>query len=68
MIKLLEYLGMKTPAPTQRQTILVKERPLDMAAFTKWCEQHRVSCQVNKSSEFTVQIGNHTKYVTLHRF
>lgn len=67
MTKLLEYLGMRPPAPIERPRVTLPERPLDMTAFTKWCQQHNVSCQVNKSNEFTVLIGNHTKYVTLQR-
>jgi len=47
----------KTPLPN-----------LDMKAFSAWCQELNVGTLANKNSEFTVTIGDRTKYVKLERF
>lgn len=69
MKSLLESFGLGNPnTPTfehiQRKT---DYNDMDMEAFTKWCQELKVS-SLARGSEFTVMIGNHLKIVTLDRF
>lgn len=69
MKNLLASLGLADPELTVIERMPVRDHfsDVDMESFAKWCEELNVSSMA-RSSEFTVVIGNHVKYVTLDRF
>lgn len=68
MKKLLQYFGFADIYQPIQTCIIKKsnDSSIDMKAFTKWAEELNVST-LARSSEFTVTIGDHVKYVTLDR-
>lgn len=64
MKKILSKLGFYD-IPLKPNTIpsQVKQRPLDMHDFQKWCRDLHVGRMANRNGEVVLRIGNHEKHV-----